>query len=148
MNTISDLPSVLLVEHDQSLKRVLSIVLERANFMVICVSNDIEALDILEKQPPDAVILDLGYPRSHGGKVLEYLRHLEDRKEPCPAWLVISTLDRDEIISQFRFLESPFLAKPFNPSRLVSTLRELLTTRLQTEHHVGEEGINDSPQSQ
>lgn len=114
----SDLSSVLLVEDDQSLRRVLHLSLGRAGFEVAEVASGGKALDVLEKEPLDAVLLDLCLSDSLGGAVLEHLRRLKRKREACPALVVISGLDREDVARLYGTLDAPFLAKPFNPKDL------------------------------
>jgi DNA-binding response OmpR family regulator len=116
-------PRVLVVEDDAGIARVLGMCLGDEGFEVCQASAGGEALDILETEPPDAVVLDLGLPDSLGGAVLDRLRRARGR--PAPAWVVISALSREEATQQYGPLGS-FLAKPFDPGVLVDKLDELL----------------------
>jgi DNA-binding response OmpR family regulator len=116
-------PRVLVVEDDEGVAKVLGMCLGDAGFEVCQASAGGEALDILETEPPDAVVLDLGLPDRLGGAVLERLRPAS--AQAAPVWVVISALSRDEATRRYGPLGS-FLAKPFDPYVLVRKLDELL----------------------
>jgi two-component system, OmpR family, KDP operon response regulator KdpE len=124
-NTRQALGRVLVVEDNQSVKRMLRFSLRDAGFDITEVSTGMEALQTLEKDVPAAVVLDLGLPDGLGGAVLEWLR----QPEHSPIWMVISALDRDDVVKQCGPLDRHFLAKPFNPWELVMRLEELLAER-------------------
>ena len=88
-----------------------------------------EALRILGEEPPDAAVLDLQLPNGQGGAVLEWLRCSCRETVGSPVWVVISALDQDEATKRYGSLGSHFLAKPFDPWRLVAILKELLSAK-------------------
>ncbi len=116
-------PRVLLVEDDAVVARVLGMCLGEAGFEVYEVSAGGEALAVLDRECPDAVVLDLGLPDHLGGAVLKRLRL--GRGRPAPAWVVISASSREEATERYGPL-GDFLAKPFDPYVLVGKLDELL----------------------
>jgi DNA-binding NtrC family response regulator len=69
-------------------------------------------------------VLDLCLPDGLGGAVL---KELQGRHGGRPVWVVMSALEEDEAARQFGPLRGPFLAKPFDPCRLVDTLSGLLS---------------------
>ena len=89
------------------------------------------ALQILQRKPPDAAVLDLQLPNGQGGAVLEWLRHSDEQTSSSPVWVVISALDREEAIRRYGPLRSHFLAKPFDPWELIAKLRTLLSLKEQ-----------------
>jgi two-component system, OmpR family, KDP operon response regulator KdpE len=97
-NTRQALGRVLVVEDNQSVKRMLRFSLRDAGFDITEVSTGMEALQTLEKDVPAAVVLDLGLPDGLGGAVLEWLRQPEPRAEGRPVWMIISALDQDDVV--------------------------------------------------
>lgn len=119
--------TVLVVEDDQAVSRVLAIALRGARFNVVAVLSGREALDLLETRPVDAVVLDLGLPDQLGLAVLDHLRSPgRESRSPAPEWLVISALDSDEVHRRCGPLGDRFLRKPFDPRSLVSMLERLI----------------------
>ena len=116
---------VLVVEDDPAIAKMLRYSLRAAGFDIAVVAAGSDALQILEREPTDGVVLDLGLPDGLGKAVLDRLRKADD----CgfPAWVVISALDRDEATSRYGPLGTHFLAKPFNPWDLIRMLAALLS---------------------
>ena len=119
--------SVLIVEDDQTLRRLLCRAFEESGFEVRGVGSGGEALGILETAPPRGVVLDLQLSDRMGGRVLDRLREMRDVEGVRPVWVVISVLDEGEAVARYGPLAGPFLAKPFNPWELVRLLRGLVT---------------------
>ena len=66
---------ILLVEDDRSLSRAVSTILQKNNYSVDCVENGQIALDYLEEDIYDAVIMDIMMPVMDGITALKNLRN-------------------------------------------------------------------------
>jgi CheY-like chemotaxis protein len=118
--------TVLLIEPDRNLARITGRALQDHGFVVTQVAAGGEALAVLGIQYPDAVVLDPDLTNGAGGLVLDHLRQLEQREGLSPVWIVISALDRRDVVRQYGPFIPHFLAKPFDPWDLVRLLEELL----------------------
>ena len=121
--------TVLIVEDEAPLRRVLRDLLEREGFHVLEASNGIQALDQVDRGAPDVVVLDLNLPQLDGFGVLSRLR-----AKPATAKLpvIILTAQGDED-SEVRVLEGgadDFLTKPFRPRALSARLHTLLRRKV------------------
>ncbi len=119
---------VLVIEDNQSVRRMLRFSLRRAGFDVTEVTGGVEALCLLDKEPPEAVVLDLSLPDDLGPAIVERLEKLSHGNE-YPVWVAISALDREEAIRRCGPLGNHFLPKPFDPWELVKTLETHLSGR-------------------
>lgn len=119
-------PRILVVEDDQSVRRMLQFSLRSAGFEISEVATGAEALKTLQKEAPEAIVLDLGLPDGLGGNVLEWLRKSETDLKGNTVWVVISAQDQSDVASKYGPLGKHFLAKPFNPWDLVTRLQELM----------------------
>jgi DNA-binding response OmpR family regulator len=118
---------ILLVEDDRSVRRMLSFSLRAASFEITEAAKGRDALQLLEDEPFEAVVLDLSLPNGLGGEILERLRYYDEFEEKPPVWLVISALDSDDAATRYGdFSIERFLTKPFDPWDMVRKLEELL----------------------
>jgi len=118
--------SVLIVEDDPAVARILRLCLRRAGFETTEVETGGEALRKMDEGRPDAVLLDLGLPDGLGGAMLH---RLHEARDGYPAWLIVSALDEDEAIRRYGPLKGIFIPKPFDPWELVQKLNDLLSRR-------------------
>jgi len=87
--------------------------------------NGDEAIELVEADPPDLLLLDLNMPGRSGHEVLERLKG-DDRLKRVPI-AVLTSSDRDEDIAQSYGLGgNHFITKPGNPEELEARLSSLL----------------------
>ena len=123
--TFNGKKTVLLVEDEEPLRRVLRELLEREGFTVVEAADGIEALDEVDRSAPDVLVLDLNLPRLDGYGVLNHLR-----ARPSTARLPVIVLtakgDEENEVRVFETGANDFLTKPFRPRALSARLRALL----------------------
>ena len=118
--------TVLLIEPDRNLASITGRALQDHGFVLTQVTAGREALEVLGTQYPDAVVLDPDVTDGAGGIVLDRLRQMEQSGDPAPLWVIMSTLDRRDVVRQYGPPIPYFLAKPFDPWDLGKLLEELL----------------------
>ncbi len=117
------MPTVLIVDDDPKLLKMLQRTLAYENLTVFTASNGQEALEVIDQQRPDLLILDWMMPKMDGLTLLQQLRG-EKNKVP-----VLMLTARDAIENRVEGLESgadDYLVKPFAPAELVARVHALL----------------------
>jgi len=107
-------PNLLVVDDDETNRKILSGRLEAEGYKVFVAENGRRALEMIETQPFDLVLLDILMPEMDGYQVLQYLKSRQTLHN-IPV-IVLSALD--EIESAVRCIEmgaEDYLTKPFNP---------------------------------
>lgn len=115
--------TVLIVDDDQKLLKMLQRTLAYENLTVFTASNGQEALDAIDQHSPNLLILDWMMPKMDGLTLLQQLR-AEKNKVP-----VLMLTARDAIENRVEGLESgadDYLVKPFAPAELVARVHALL----------------------
>jgi two-component system KDP operon response regulator KdpE len=108
---------VLIVDDDPALLRVVEVGLTARGYVVTTASNGAEALESVERDEPDVVILDLGLPDMDGIDVADHLR----RRKASASIVVLSADGADD--RKVRALEEgadDYLTKPFSMSELLA----------------------------
>lgn len=89
---------ILIAEDEKSLNEAYQIILEKEGHKVVGVYNGVEALEAVNKQEPDIILLDILMPKMNG---IEFLRHLELKKRhPKTVVVILSNLDMDKEIKE------------------------------------------------
>jgi CheY-like chemotaxis protein len=117
--------TILLVEDEEPLRRVLRELLEREGFTVIEASDGVVALDEVDRGAPDIVVLDLNLPRLDGYGVLSHLR-ARPATSGLPVIVLTAKGDEDSEVRVFEYGASDFLTKPFRPRALSARINALL----------------------
>ena len=120
--------TVLLVEDEASLRRVLRDVLEHEGLRVVEAGDGIQALEEVDRCAPDVVVLDLRLPQLDGWEVL---RRLRARASTAGTRVLVLTAlgDEDNEVRVFEGGADDFLTKPFRPKALTARIRALVRRR-------------------
>jgi DNA-binding response OmpR family regulator len=121
--------SVLVVEDDELLVKVLERLLTVGGFAVRAAGNGEEALEMAERERPDLIILDGMLPGMHGFEILRSLREAPGLGE-IPV-IFLTAQDREEdIVRGLSLGASDYIVKPFKPKELmVRVTRALAQTQ-------------------
>ena len=116
---------VLLVEDEESLRRVMKDLLEREGFVVYEAGDGVIALDEIDRLAPDLVVLDLNLPRLDGYGVLSHLR-ARPATQALPVIVLTAKGDEDSEVRVFEYGASDYLTKPFRGRALSARIHSLL----------------------
>jgi two-component system, OmpR family, KDP operon response regulator KdpE len=112
-------PSVLVVDDELQIRRLLRVCLEGNGYRVVEAVNGQEALTEVAQRRPDLVVLDLGLPDMDGVSVLKRLREWSQ----IPV-VVLSVKDREEDkIAALDHGADDYVTKPFATGELLARLR-------------------------
>jgi CheY-like chemotaxis protein len=120
--------SVLLVDDEDSLRRVMRDLLAREGYAVIEARNGVEALDQVDRHAPDVVVLDLNLPDMDGYSVLSQLRSRPATRK-TPVIVLTAKGDEDNEVRVFELGADDFLTKPFRAKALSKRLEVVLARR-------------------
>ena len=120
---------ILLVEDDRSLSRAVSTILQKNNYSVDCVNNGQLALDYLEQDIYDAVIMDIMMPVMDG---ITALKNLRKRGNNIPVLMLTAKTEIDDKVESLDNGANDYLTKPFDTRELLARLRVL--TRNERQH--------------
>lgn len=118
-------PKILVVDAAQDSWHLLSSILRTHHFQPIWAADGIQAISEARKQPPHAILLDLGLPGGDGFIVLE---RLKGNRLLLPIPVIVVTVRDPEVVEQ-KVLELgavAFLKKPVKADELIATIRGAL----------------------
>lgn len=122
MNTTPARTSVLIIDDEPQIQRLLTVTLEASGYIVTTASTGREGIAAAAQQRHDLIIVDLGLPDMHGTAVLKQIR--EWTQTP----VVILTVEDSEI-EKIEALDSgadDYVTKPFKTGELLARLRAAL----------------------
>jgi DNA-binding response OmpR family regulator len=116
---------ILVVDDEAGIRSLVRTVLEREGHEVLEASGGWEALDLIEREPIDAILLDVSLGDIEGMAVLRRVR-ANPRVTDLPV-IMLSGHTEKATVEEARALGSTvYLAKPFDGSQVVAALAEAL----------------------
>src|SRR5947209_19651732 len=121
--------SSLLVVDDNSMNRImLSRYITRLGYQATLVENGRQALDKLQNEPFDLVLLDVEMPEMDGYQVLEQLK-ADPRLRDIPVIMISAVEELESVVKCIELGAKDYLSKPFNPVLLRARLTTCLTRK-------------------
>src|SRR5213080_4823864 len=119
---------VLLVDDEDSLRKVMRDLLERDGYDVAEARDGVQALDQIDRVGPDVIVLDLNLPGLDGYGVLSHLRS-RPATASIPVIVLTAKGDEDNEVRVFELGADDFLTKPFRARALSARLEAVLGRR-------------------
>jgi len=125
--------TILVVDDEPDVREYLKTVLEDAEFKVVTAADGVEALEMIRREKPDFISLDLIMPRKSGHKLLYELK--KDKGLSRIPVLIVTAHARDELgkenledLLSNRVMSGPgtYLEKPVNPLSYVRSIQRAL----------------------
>jgi DNA-binding response OmpR family regulator len=114
--------SLLIIEDEPDLVKVLSSYLEKAGYQVTSAARGDTGLAAWEIQKPDLVILDLNLPGKDGLDVAIEIR----RRANTPIIMVTARVEEADRLLGLELGADDYISKPFSPREVVARVRAVL----------------------
>jgi len=114
--------TILIIEDEPELVRVLRSYLEKAGFSVLSAGRGDTGLSTWEHKQPDLVILDLNLPGMDGLDVAREIR----RKSNIPLIMLTARVEETDQLIGLEMGADDYIPKPFSPRVVVARVRALL----------------------
>ena len=119
---------VLVVDDEPPIRRFLRTSLSAQGYHVLEAEDGVTAIDLIRRNPPDVIILDLGLPDIDGVEVIRRLRH---QSSTVPVIVLSSRTDEPGKVEALDLGADDYVTKPFGMEELLARLRAALRHRLQ-----------------
>lgn len=108
--------TVLVIDDDKTLLRLLQEALSKAGYQVILTSNGIDGLQEMYARQPDLVLLDVMMPRMDGWETLSRIRQISR----VPVIMLTAKDGEQEKVRGFNLGVDDYVTKPFSFAELVA----------------------------
>ena len=115
---------ILIVDDEERMRHLLSIMLERQGHAVTQAGDGLEALNIVGEKSFDMVITDIKMPRMDG---MELLDSIAETQVPCPVVIITAFATIDSAVEAMRRGAADFITKPFEEDRILLTVERTLS---------------------
>ncbi len=120
-----DKPRVLVVEDDVPVAHLVRDLLKTENFDATCVHEGHPAIDLVSRNQPDAIVLDVMLPDMSGFDVCQTLK-LRRETNLIPIVMLTALNDDASVQSGYRVGANRYLVKPFKAEVLINELRAVM----------------------
>jgi DNA-binding response OmpR family regulator len=115
-------PIILIVEDDDSIREIVSHVLEGEGYLTRLAYNGVHGLEQFYLTLPDLIILDVKMPEMDGWELLKKLREVSD----CPVIMLTVFGSTDDIIKGLELGADDYLVKPFGVQELIARVNAVI----------------------
>jgi DNA-binding NtrC family response regulator len=118
--------SVLVVDDDSDVRRMLSSILEDEGYSVEAVDNGRQALRTCERLPFDVALVDINLPDVKGTELLHELKRMQPRMVKI---IITGEPSVENAVKALYEKADGFVSKPFDSQELLETIRKLVAEK-------------------
>jgi two-component system alkaline phosphatase synthesis response regulator PhoP len=116
---------ILIVDDEPNIVMSLEYTFKKNNFEVFIARDGQEALDILNNQLPDVIILDVMMPTVDGFATLQQIKK-DDRLQQCKVIFLSAKNKEKDIEKGLSLGANLYVVKPFSLKKLVEQVQNLI----------------------
>ena len=121
--------SILCIEDEPEMIDLMRLILGRRGFEVKGASGGIEGIKMIRQELPDLVLLDLMMPDMDGWEVYQQMK-ADDKTKHIPVIVVTAKAQSiDKVLGLHIAKVDDYLAKPFSPQDLLSSVEKVLKSK-------------------
>jgi two-component system response regulator AtoC len=117
---------ILVVDDDESVRKLLTVVLGKEGFDVTCADNGLTGLDAFRKTSPDIVIMDIRMPEMDGLKALEEIGKL---RRGAAVILMTAYAAVETAVQAMKLGAFDYVIKPFDIDEVLLLIERALQMR-------------------
>lgn len=116
--------TVLTVDDSRTMRDMLRLALDMAGFNVTQAEDGLHGLEVLKQRRPDVIVTDINMPRMDGFGFIEAVRD-NGEYSSIPILVLTTESDADKKARARKAGATGWIIKPFDPEKLVSTIRRV-----------------------
>jgi len=116
---------ILIVDDEPNIVMTLEYAFKKQDFQVFIARDGSEALEILDTEIPNIILLDIMMPKVDGYKTLELIKENDQLKDTKVVFLTAKSKVRD-MEKGLSLGADKYLTKPFSIRKVVSEIKELI----------------------
>ena len=116
---------ILIIDDDEDLVKLLRCQLKKEEFELLAARDGVEGLQLLQKNRPHLVLLDLMLPRMNGWETCRQIRECSD----IPIIMLTALARNEDKVRGLELGADDYVTKPFHRSELIARIRAVLRRR-------------------
>ena len=126
--------NILVVDDDQNIRMFLEAVLENAGYSVLTAENGVRALEVMDREHVDLVVLDIMMPEMDG---YEFTKTIRDSDNNLPILMVSAKQLPQDKHKGFIVGTDDYITKPIDDEEMLYRIKALLRrAKIASEHKI------------
>ena len=121
---------ILAVDDEKHIVRLVQINLQKEGYDVVTASTGREALEQVERENPDLVIMDVMMPEMGGFEALQIMK-ADEKTAQIPIIMLTAKAQDADVFQGWKSGADLYLTKPFNPQELLTFVKRILQDKRQ-----------------
>lgn len=117
--------TILLADDEEDIKIVVRLYLESKGYEIITAYDGLDAINQVQKNKPDLLLLDVMMPVMNGFEVAQRLRANDETKE-LPIVMLSAATHEDAVRKGLEAGANDYVMKPFEPAKLEEVIKKYL----------------------
>ncbi len=119
---------IALIEDDTIIKEMYKMKLEMEGYNVVCAEDGEKALEVIKKEMPDLILLDILMPKKDGFETLKELKNSEDGNVKSVPVIMLTNLSNKEDVAEAKKLGAvDYLVKAkITPNEIAGKVKDFL----------------------
>lgn len=118
--------TVLIVDDVDANVLLLKLLISKAGYKTLSAFNGRDALEVIMKENPDLVLLDIMMPIMDGHEVAKRLKEIPG-KEELPIIFLSALNSTEDIVQGFKLGAADYVSKPFNKDELLTRINHQIS---------------------
>ena len=117
--------SIRIIEDEEDIRELVKYNLQRESFIVLEADSGEKGLQMVERTPPDLILLDLMLPGKDGLEICRTLKR-EERTRDIPVVMMTARGEESDIVTGLELGAEDYIVKPFSPKVLTARAKAVL----------------------
>jgi two-component system phosphate regulon response regulator PhoB len=117
--------NILIIEDEEDIRELVKYNLQRENFGVLEAGSGEEGLKLVDRLPPDLILLDLMLPGKDGLEICRMLKR-NDHTQNIPVVMMTARGEESDIVAGLELGAEDYVVKPFSPKVLGARVKAVL----------------------
>jgi len=120
---------IVYIEDDTEMIDLVTLILNRRGYLVKGAHGGRQGLDLVQKEPPDLILLDLMMPDLDGWDLYQQLKANEATKDIPVIIITAKAQAIDRVLGLHIAKVEDYISKPFRPQELIESIEKVLTSK-------------------
>lgn len=125
-------PRLVLIEDEEDIAALIKLQADISGYKITCATDGLNGFDLVEREKPDLIILDIMLPGQNGLDVCRRIKNHSDLKA-IPIIMISAKSEETDVVLGLELGADDYVTKPFSPRVLFSRIKAVLRRNLEEE---------------